>query len=59
MDHTETLVSADLMEVRVSHVVLFTVGRETAVTHGAGVRFVGLSNVPSPVFNHLFLLVLN
>ena len=47
------------MEVRVSHVVLFTVSRKTAVAHGVGVGFVGLSNVPSPVFNHLFFLILD
>ena len=58
MHHTESFVSANLMEVRVSHVVLFTVSRETAVTGSQLVLLVGLSYVPSPVFNHLFFLVL-
>ena len=57
MDHTKSLVSADLMEVGVSHIVLFTVSRETAVTSGQLVLLVSLSNVPSPVLNHLFFLV--
>ena len=59
MHHTESFVSANLMEVRISHIVLFTVSRETAVTGGQLMLLVGFSNVPSPVLNHLFFLVLN
>ena len=58
MDHAQTLVSADLMEVSVPDVVLMSVSRHTSVGVSGTVLVVHLSNVPSPVFNHLFFLVL-
>jgi hypothetical protein len=59
VDHTESFVSTDLMEVRVSHIVLFTVSRVTTITNSSSVSFIYFSNVPSPVHAHAFFLVLN
>ena len=59
VDHGETLVASDLMEVRVSHVVLDTVDGETTVTVHSSVHGVLLTISPSPVVDHLLLLVLD
>ena len=59
LDHTDSLVASDLMEVRVTQVVLVTVSRHTAVTVGAIVGLVQLTNAVSPVLNHLLLVVLH
>ena len=59
VDHAQTLVSADLMHVRVAHVVLLAVDGETAVAVRKSVLVVGLSNPPAPVLDHLLLLVLH
>ena len=59
MDHTESLVSADLMEVRVSKVVLVTIGGHTSVSVGTIVRLVVLTDTVSPMLDHLLLLVLD
>ena len=59
VDHAEALVTSDLMEVGVSHVVLLAVSREATVSHGRGVFIIGLANTVTPVLNHLLLLVLD
>ena len=58
MDHTESLVSSDLMRVRVSEVVLDTVNWESAISVSHGVPLVGLTNTVSPVLHHSLLSVL-
>ena len=58
MDHAQSLVPSDLMEVRVANVVLDTVDGESTVSVAHGVPFVGLSNPISPVLNHSLLSVL-
>ena len=57
MDHAQTLVSADLMEVSVPDVVLMSVSRHTSVGVSGTVLVVHLSNVPSPLLAHRLLLV--
>jgi hypothetical protein len=59
VDHGDALVPEALMEVGVPDVVLFTVGGHAAVADSKRVFAVGLSQVPSPVLNHLLLLVLH
>ena len=58
VDHADSLVSSHLMEVRVSHVVLLTIGGETTVGVRVVVVLVVISNVPSPFGHHLLLLLL-
>ncbi len=55
-DHANSLVSSDLMEVRVSHIVLLSVHRVSAVSMGGAVSLVGLTNSVSPVEGHSFLI---
>ena len=57
VDHTETLVSANLMEVSVADIVLMSIGRHTSVRVSLVMLVVGFSNVPSPFGSHVFLLV--
>lgn len=54
-DHAQSLVSPDLMEVRVSHVVLLSVYGESAVGVRSTVSLVGLTDSVSPVEDHSFL----
>ena len=55
-DHVQTLVSTDLMEVRVANVVLLSVNRETAISVWGAVCLVDLTKSESPVLNHALLL---
>ena len=57
VDHSDFLVSSDLMEVCVSHVVFVTVSWETSVRVGAVIMFVDFSNVPFPLGNHIFFFL--
>ena len=59
VDHTNALVSAHLMEVSVADIILVTISRHSTVTCSKSMLVVSLSNVPSPVLNHLLLLVLD
>ena len=59
VDHAESLVTANLMEVGISHVVLDAVGRESPVTVQVAVSLVVLANTEAPVLNHSLLLVLH
>ena len=59
MDHTDSLVSSHLMEVGVSNVVLLAVGRQTSVRMRVVVVPVVVTNVPSPVRDHILLLLLS
>ena len=57
VDHTETLVSANLMEVSVADIVLMSIGRHTSVRVSLVMLVVGFSNVPSPFGSHVLFLV--
>ena len=57
VDHTETLVSANLMEVSVADIVLMSISRHTSIGVGLVVLVVGFSDVPSPFGSHVLLLV--
>ena len=58
VDHADSLVSSNLMEVRVSDIVLLSIGWESSVGVRAVVVFVNLSNMPLPLSNHTFFLLL-
>ena len=55
-DHTQSLVSLHLMEIRVSNVVLFSVNGESSVSMLGIVHFVSLSESISPVEDHSLLV---
>ena len=59
VDHAETLVAPDLMEVRVPNVVLDAIGWESSVAVESTVSLVRLTNPVTPVVNHPLLLVLD
>ncbi len=54
-DHVESFVSSDLMEVRISHVILLPVNGEPSVSVGEAVTLVCLSDSVSIVLDHSFL----
>lgn len=56
VDHVQLLLSADLMEVGVSHVVLLSVNGESAVVVLGRVHLVDLSNRVAPLLAHSLLL---
>lgn len=55
-DHVQPLVSSDLMEVRVSHIVLLSINWESSVGVSGIVHFVGFTNSVSPVEDQSFLV---
>ena len=59
MDHAEALVTAHLMEVGVSHVVLDAIGWESPVAVQSAVSLVALADSVAPVVDHSLLLVLD
>jgi len=59
MDHTDSLVSSHLMEVRISHVVLLTVCRKTSISMWGIIVLISFSNMPSPLRHHVFFLLLS
>ena len=58
MDHADSLVPSNLMEVGVSNVILLSICWESSVGVRAIVVLVNLSNVPLPLGNHTFFLLL-
>ena len=58
VNHADSLVTQVLMEVSVSDVVLVAVDGETSVRVRRVVMLVVLTNVPSPLGNHVLLLLL-
>lgn len=58
VDHADSLVTQVLMEVSVSDVVLVAISGETSVRVRRVVMLVVLANVPSPLGNHVLLLLL-
>ena len=59
VNHAEALVAAHLMEVRVSHVVLLAIDRETTVSVSGSVLVVHLTEAVAPGCNHIFFLGLD
>jgi len=59
VDHRDSLVSSDLMEVGISHIVLFVISWHSSVRVWRIVMLVDLSNVPLPLGDHRFLLFLS
>jgi len=59
MDHAQTLVPSNLMEVRVPDIVLDTVDGHSSVTVLKTGKLVGLTDSVAPVLDHLLLLVLD
>ena len=57
VDHAQTLVTSNLMEVSVSHIVLDTVSWESAIAIHATVSLVGFTDSVAPVLNHPLFLV--
>ena len=58
VDHGDSLVSSDLMEVGVSNVVLLSVSWESSVRVRRIVMLVGLADGPLELGNHTFFLLL-
>ena len=59
VNHAKALVAAHLMEVRVSHVVLLAIDRETTVSVSGSVLVVHLTEAVAPGCNHIFFLGLD
>ena len=59
MDHADSLVTANLMEVRVPDVVLDPVGGESTIAIELTVSLISLTDAIAPMLNHLLLLVLD
>ena len=59
VDHAETFIAPDLMEVRVPYVVLDAIGWESPVTVQSAVSLVALADSVAPVVDHSLLLVLH
>ena len=58
VDHRDALVPSNLMEVGVSNVVLLAIDWESPVCMWSVIEFVDLTDVPFPLGNHAFLLLL-
>jgi hypothetical protein len=58
VDHRDSLVSSDLMEVGISHIIFLVISWHSSVGVWRIVMLVDLSNVPLPLSNHAFLLFL-
>ena len=59
VDHGDSLVPSNLMEVGVSNVVLLPIGWESSVGVRGIVVLVNFSNVPLPLSDHTFFLLLS
>jgi hypothetical protein len=57
VDHTNLLVSSDLMEVGISNVVFMTISWETSVRMGTIIMLVDFSNMPFPFGYHIFFFL--
>ena len=58
VDHADSLISSNLMEVGVSDVVLLSVSWESSIGVRGVVVLVDLSDVPFPLSDHAFFLLL-
>ena len=52
VDHANSLISSNLMEVGISHIVLLVISWHSSITVRSRVMTVDFSNVPLPFFNH-------
>ncbi len=59
VDHGDSLVSSNLMEVGISHVVFLVISWHSSIRVWGVVMLVDLSNVPLPLGDHRFLLFLS
>ena len=59
VDHRDSLISSNLMEVGVSHVVLLSIRWESSVGMWGVVVLVDFSDVPLPLSDHALLLLLS
>ena len=58
VDHADSLISSDLMEIGVSNIVLLPVGWESSICVRGIIVLVDLSDVPLPLSDHAFFLLL-
>ena len=58
VDHACLLISSDLMEVGVSHIVLLSISWESSVGVRWSMLSVNLTNVPLPLIDHALFLLL-
>ena len=58
VDHADLLIFPNLMEVRISNVVLLSISWEPSILMISVVEFVGFTNVPFPVGDHTLFLLL-
>ena len=56
VDHGDSLVSSDLMEVGISHIIFLVISRHSSIRVWGVVMLVNLSNMPLPLSNHRLLL---
>lgn len=59
VDHRDSLISSNLMEVGVSNVVLLSIGWESSIGMWGVVVLVDFSDVPLPLGDHALLLLLS
>ena len=59
VDHAESLIPANLMEVSIPDIVLDTIGWESSVTVKVAVGLVVLTDSESPVLDHPLFLILD
>ena len=59
VDHGDSLVSSDLMEVGISHIIFLVISWHSSVRVWRIVMLVDLSDVPLPFGDHAFLLFLS
>ena len=59
MDHAQSLVTTNLMEVSIPHIVLDTVSWESTIAIQGTMSLVGLTNSVAPVLSHPIFLVLD
>ena len=58
VDHACLLISSDLMEVRISHIVLLSISWESSIGVRWSMLSIDLSNMPFPLVDHTLLLLL-
>ena len=56
MDHGNSLVSSDLMEITISNVVLLSVDWESSIGVWSIIELIVFTNMPSPLVHHIFFL---
>jgi hypothetical protein len=59
VDHRDSLISSDLMEVGISDIVFLVISWHSSIRVWGVVMLIDLSNVPLPLGDHRFLLFLS